>query len=110
MWATRLKKTPVGSDPTNYTWDYENRLTKVVLPANGGTVTFKYDPFGRRVQKSFSAGGTTNYVYDAANVIEELDNSGNLIARHTDSDTIDETLSTLRGGTVSYDHADGVGS
>ena len=64
-----LTKTPVGSDPTNYTWDYENRLAKVVLPANGGTVTFKYDPFGRRVQKSFSAGGTTNYLYDGANLV-----------------------------------------
>ncbi len=36
---------------TSYAWDYENRLTSVALPGTGGTVTFKYDPFGRRVQK-----------------------------------------------------------
>ena len=40
----------VGSDTTGYAWDYENRLTSVTLPGSGGTVTFKYDPFG--------AGGT----------------------------------------------------
>ena len=36
---------------TYYTWDYENRLTSVTLPGTGGTVNFKYDPFGRRIEK-----------------------------------------------------------
>jgi YD repeat-containing protein len=43
------------SDPSgkSYTWDFENRLTQAVVPGtNGGTTTFKYDPFGRRIQKS----------------------------------------------------------
>jgi YD repeat-containing protein len=36
-----------------YTWDFENRLTQAVVPGtNGGTTTFKYDPFGRRIYKS----------------------------------------------------------
>ena len=41
------------SDPSGktYTWDFENRLTQVVNPGVG-TTTFKYDPFGRRIQKS----------------------------------------------------------
>src|SRR5215468_239963 len=33
---------------TNYSWDFENRLTSVTLPGSGGTVSFRYDPFGRR--------------------------------------------------------------
>src|SRR6185437_15626561 len=45
---------------TTYTWDFENRLTSVALPGTGGTVSFKYDPFGRRIQKS-SSNATTNY-------------------------------------------------
>ena len=45
---------------TTYSWDFENRLSQVVLPGTGGTVTFKYDPFGRRVQKSSSAAGRPN--------------------------------------------------
>src|SRR5205807_5206837 len=50
--------TKTKSDGTQYTWDYENRLSQVVLPGAGGTVNFKYDPFGRRVQKSFTQGST----------------------------------------------------
>jgi hypothetical protein len=49
-------------------------------------VTFKYDPFGRRIQKS-SWLGTTNYLYDgkavSANIIEEVDSSGNALASYT---------------------------
>jgi len=55
----------------SFTWDFENRLTQAVVPGTG-TVAFKYDPFGRRIQKS-SALGTTNYLYDGAGIIEELD-------------------------------------
>jgi hypothetical protein len=36
----------------------------------GGTVTFKYDPFGRRVYKSSST-ATSIYAYDGDNLIEE---------------------------------------
>jgi YD repeat-containing protein len=52
------------SDPSgkSYTWDFENRLTQAVVPGTG-TVNFKYDPFGRRIQKSGPL-GTTNYLYD----------------------------------------------
>jgi RHS repeat-associated protein len=76
-------------------------------------VTFKYDPFGRRVQKALTQDGTTtttNYLYDGMNVIEDLDNAGNVLARYTHGTVIDETLSMLRGGTTSYYHADGLGS
>ena len=34
------------SQGRSFTWDFENRLTQAVVPgANGGTTTFKYDPF-----------------------------------------------------------------
>jgi len=32
---------------TTYAWDFENRLSSVTVPGTGGTVSFKYDPFGR---------------------------------------------------------------
>ena len=54
----------------SFTWDFENRIVQAVVPGtNGGTTTFKYDPFGRRIQKSGPL-GTTNYLYDGMNVIE----------------------------------------
>jgi YD repeat-containing protein len=34
-------------------------VTGVVLPGTGGTVTLKYDGFGRRVQKAFAQNSTT---------------------------------------------------
>src|SRR5262249_14925281 len=46
----------VGSNTTSSAWDFENRLTSVTLPGTGGTVSFKYDPFGRRIYKSSSSG------------------------------------------------------
>jgi YD repeat-containing protein len=68
-----------SSGTTTYNWDFENRLTSVVLSGTGGTLAFKYDPFGRRIQKS-STSGTTNYLYDGANNIEETDAIGTLLA------------------------------
>ena len=57
---------------TSYTWDFENRLASVTLPGTGGTVNFKYDPFGRRIEKIAPTTGTTIYAYDGDNVTEEL--------------------------------------
>lgn len=98
----------------SYTWDFENRLTQVVVPGtNGGTTTFKYDPFGRRIQKSGPL-GTTNFLYDGmdvgANVIEEMDSSGNVLARYTQSPAIDQPLAELRSGATSYYQQDALSS
>jgi YD repeat-containing protein len=62
-------------DPSgkSYSWDFENRLVSAVVPGTG-TVAFKYDPFGRRIQKS-SPLGTTNYLYDGSNLLAEIDNA-----------------------------------
>ncbi len=100
------------SDPSgkSYTWDFENRLIQAVVPGtNGGTTTFKYDPFGRRIQKSGPL-GTTNYLYDGPNSVEEVDNSGNVLARYTNQMRVDEPLSELRSGTTSYYQQDGLES
>ena len=108
---TKTKTTAAGT--TTYTWDYDNRLTQVALPGTAGTVTYKYDPFGRRVQKAFTQGGTTtttNYLYDGPNLIEELDNSGNVLSRYTQGDEIDEPLSEVRAGSTSYYQQDGINS
>jgi RHS repeat-associated protein len=98
---------------TQYTWDFDNWLTSVTMPGSSGSITFKYDPFGRRIQKSFTQNSTTtttNYLYDGANSLEEVDSGGNLLARYTLTQTIDEPLAMLRTGTTSYYQADGLGS
>jgi RHS repeat-associated protein len=100
------------TDPAGkqYTWDFENRLVQAVVPGTG-TTTFKYDPFGRRIQKSGQL-GTTNYLYDGDNdsVIGEVDNNGNIVARYTHGLGIDQPFAELRSGATSYYQADGLGS
>ena len=92
----------------SFTWDFENRLVQAVNPGVG-TTTFRYDPFGRRIQKSGPL-GTTNYLYSGPNLVEEVDQSGNLIARFTSGMSVDEQLSEFSSGTASYYEADGLGS
>ncbi|MFI5058373.1 MAG: RHS repeat domain-containing protein [Candidatus Acidiferrales bacterium] len=102
-----------GSNTTTYTWDFENRMASATLPGTGGAVAFKYDPFGRRIQKSFTQNSTTtttNYLYDGANSIEEVDQNGAVLARYTRTQNIDEPLAELRSGTTSFYEADGLGS
>jgi RHS repeat-associated protein len=81
----------------------------IVPGTNGGTTAFKYDPFGRRIQKSGPL-GTTNYLYSGPNMLEEVDQNGNVVARYARTKKIDEVLSTLRSGTTSYYERDGLGS
>ena len=98
-----------GTGTTTYTWDFENRLTSVVLPGSGGTVSFKYDPFGRRIYKN-STSGTSLFAYDDDNLIEETNGTGAVVARYTHGLSIDEPLAMTRAGATSYYHADGLGS
>jgi RHS repeat-associated protein len=91
-----------------YTWDFENRLTQVVNQGVG-TTTFRYDPFGRRIQKSGPL-GTTNYLYDGDDLIVELDSAGSLLARYTHGQGTDQPLAELRSTTASFYEQDGLGS
>jgi RHS repeat-associated protein len=98
-----------SSNTTTYTWDFENRLTSVTLPGSGGTVTFQYDPFGRRIYKQ-SPTATSIFAYDGDNLVETVNSSGGVVARYTLTQNIDEPLAELRSGTTSYYEADGLGS
>jgi YD repeat-containing protein len=93
---------------TNYTWDFENRLTSVVLPGTGGTISFKYDPFGRRIEKTSST--TTSIFAYGDNLIEETNSSGGVTARYAQTENIDEPLAMLRSGTTNFYDADGLGT
>ncbi len=98
-----------SSGTTSYAWDFENRLTSITLPSSGGTVAFKYDPFGRRVQKS-SVAGTVIYAYDGFAMTEEVDGTGVVLARYLQGSGIDETLAESSGDTTAFYEADDLGS
>ena len=56
------------SDGTNsYAWNGRNQLASM----NMGAASFQYDSFGRRVGKTVLF-GTTNYLYDGTNPVQEL--------------------------------------
>ena len=98
-----------GGGTTTYNWDFENRLTSVVLPGTGGAVSLKYDPFGRRIEKT-SPSGSTIYVYDGDDIIEELNADGSIGERYTNGSGIDEPLVGQRQPKIFYYEADGLGS
>jgi len=94
----------------SYTWDFENRLTQAVVPGtNGGTTTFKYDPFGRRIYKQ-SPNFTSIFVYDGPNLIQTMNGSGGEVASYAQGRYIDEVLGENRSGESSYYERDGVNS
>jgi RHS repeat-associated protein len=51
----------------SYVWDARNRL----VSADNNAASFSYDPLGRRMGKSFMS-ANTNYLYDGANPVQEL--------------------------------------
>jgi RHS repeat-associated protein len=104
-----LTSKTISSGTTDYAWDFENRLTSVTLPNSGGAVTFKYDPFGRRIYKQ-SPTATNIFVYDGDGLAETVNSAGGTVARYTQGQDIDEPLAVQRGSATDYYEADLLGS
>jgi len=102
-----ISKTDV-TGTTYYTYDPENRLTRIDFP-DGTYATYQYDPFGRRIQKNVN-GTITQYLYDGEDILAEYDATNTRIVRYTHGPGIDEPLIMERGGQSYYYHADGLGS
>lgn len=68
---------------TSETFEYAalNRLAKYTSP-DGSTTTYKYDPFGRRIEKS-GALGTKKYLWDGIKIICEYDGADTLTDKLT---------------------------
>jgi RHS repeat-associated protein len=90
-----------SSGTWSYSWDYENRLKQVTRP-DSTTITYKYDALGRRIQRSKSGGLSTNFVYDGADVIKDI-NSDNSTVEYLNGLGIDDKLrQTSSAGTVYF--------
>jgi hypothetical protein len=75
----------------------------------GATFTFKYDPFGRRIEK-ISPSTTSIFAYDGDTLVETTNGSGSEVASYTQTRNIDEPLAMLRSTTTSFYEADGLAS
>jgi hypothetical protein len=80
-----------------------------MFPEPLSAISFKYDPFGRRIYKSSST-STDVFAYDGDNLIEETNSSGAVAARYSQTQNIDEPLAMLRSAASSYFHVNGLGS
>ncbi|OGP46558.1 MAG: hypothetical protein A2022_06910 [Deltaproteobacteria bacterium GWF2_42_12] len=99
---------------TTYTYDFENRLINInsFTPVTCAALTaaYKYDPFGRRIQKTIN-GTTTKYLYDNEDILYEYDGNNNITKRYTHGPGIDEPLAGRRySGQWYYYHQDQLGS
>jgi RHS repeat-associated protein len=104
------KTAKIGGTLTQYEYDAENKLVRVVSPTN--TANYKYDGLGRRVEKEVIAGSTmvVKYVYDNEDILLELDGANQIVARYTHGPGIDEPLIMEKSGASFFHHADGLGS
>ena len=95
-----------GTDTWTYTWNAQNRLTKV--EKNGAEqARFAYDPLGRRVEK-VAGGVTISYTYDNEDILREV--RGSTTLKYVHGLEIDEPLAVDDGTALSYYHFDGLGS
>jgi len=101
------------NDGTNtYTWNARNQLVSI---SGGVAATFQYDAFGRRVSKTI--GGTTQFLYDGANPVQELSGgtaSANLLIggvdeyfQRTDSTGASGFITDALGSTVALTDSTG---
>ncbi len=97
-----------SSGTMSYVYDSENRLIELRTP-NAQLVTYKYDPFGRRIEKNVN-GVITRYVYDREDILFELDGSNNVITEFVHGHGIDEPIAMIKNNQTYYYHADGLGS
>jgi RHS repeat-associated protein len=99
---------------SQYTYDAENRLTKVEdfvagNPTPAFTSTYRYDGLGRRIEK-VANGQTKRYVYDGEDILLEHDGANILQARYTHGPGIDEPIAVTKGGSTFFYHQDGLGT
>jgi RHS repeat-associated protein len=97
-----------ASGTTRFTFNAEHRLLSITHPDSTVT-TFRYDPFGRRIEIN-DGGAVTRYAYDGNDIHVEYDGANNLIASYVDGTGTDFVLEMVRGGQPYYYLRDAVGS
>jgi RHS repeat-associated protein len=103
-------------------WDGENKLKKAELVKDTVTLrrlTFKYDPFGRRIEKQVTNNPATTpsttittYFYDQEDIVFTTVTDGTTTSKthYVHGPGIDEPLAMVKDGQPFYYHADGLGS
>jgi RHS repeat-associated protein len=96
----------VSGQETQYVWDYEDKMVKIVYP-NGSVNEFETNYEGKR-RKKVDSSGVTYFFYDGDKLLAEVDGSDNLLAVYEWG--VRGLLSQWRNGARYYYHLDGLGS
>jgi len=97
-----------GDGTLTYSYDTENHLLSVAGP--GLSVTYRYDPLGRQVQKTVGS-TSTRFIYSGLQRIADYDASDLLINRYVYGAGFDEPVWAENGsGVITYLHGDETGS
>ncbi len=102
-----IRRTHAGKS-TTYTWDGQERLTRIDYP-DGKWSGYRYDDWGRRISKRTPDGVTVFYVYAGDRLLQELDTRGRILASYT-YDGIDRPISMWRDGRTYFYLLDALGS
>jgi RHS repeat-associated protein len=96
---------------TTYTWDFENRLTKIRQGSATPLInTMAYDGDGKRVRKDDSV-GTFKQIWDGSRILEETDQNDLIVGLYTmKPDLFGNLVSQLRASTSSFYLFDAMGS
>ncbi len=119
--GNRTKRTNLATGATDeYTWDYRDRLTRVLSKTSGGAVTkdvrYAYDAEDDRVRKEVDGDGdgtyeaTENYAYAGGQLALVLDTTGAVQERYLYGPGVDQPLAVERGGSVKWLLADDQGT
>jgi RHS repeat-associated protein len=96
--------------PRTLAWDTLGRLVSIT---GGFSASYRYDPLGRRIEKT-EAGETLRYQSDGLDVVAEYSvgagGASALAATYVFGPGIDEPLKIKRGATLAAYHSDGLGS
>jgi RHS repeat-associated protein len=99
---------PTGAR-TSWSWDFENRLTGVRLPA-GVPNTFTYNADDKRVQKQDSS-GTAKAIWDLESILVETDqNDVTQVIYTLAPEAYGPLVSQFRSAATNFYHFDGPGS
>jgi RHS repeat-associated protein len=103
------------------TWDYRNRLTKIVSKDSSGNIIksaeYTYDVFDRRIEKSVDPDGdgaapaiVERFVYDGDHIALVFDGQGNQTSRYLHGTQIDQILAQEANGEVLWALTDNQGT
>jgi RHS repeat-associated protein len=111
-----LEQDRITGARTAYTWNVKNQLTQVQLFSNAApgsltrTLTYTYDPIGRRASKSDSSSVFVRYVHESKDQIGTLNASNGVLDVNSFAPGIDQPIGSVASGVAKTLHLDRLSS